>query len=390
MQNRQPIKPTYKNNTLQYEKFYWDGHEHLDEVGLIDMNGRMYDPLIARFLSPDPFVQTPSDPQNFNRYSYCLNNPLKYTDPSGDFVVFAAILGGTLNVIFQGAGGHINSFSDMFVSAGIGALSSFVGGYAGGAVFSALGSASSLGGAIGYGALSGAVGGAVSGALTGGGNALMNDGDFGKGVWQGALYGAASGALFGGIVNGVRFHTFVKGCNSLGFEQNGSVPTTDEMLLRAQKAWYPKAPMNQINDFSVENIEEHIESMIENGALAKTVPERITNPKGLIVLSGRSSVYFNPAAFENARHLYYTMGHEFVHVSQINAMIGYSTIPTDLMEYWAYDFQNNIGGGDLIGSQTRMDIKYNYSYNYYGSPDMESLNWTHFNWVNEVRFVYPF
>jgi hypothetical protein len=45
----------------------------------------MYDPVLGRFLSPDPFVQAPDFSQNFNRYSYCLNNPLKYTDPSGGF-----------------------------------------------------------------------------------------------------------------------------------------------------------------------------------------------------------------------------------------------------------------------------------------------------------------
>ncbi len=58
------------------------GHEHLDEFGLINMNGRMYDPWVGRFLSPDPIVQT-GNSQNYNRYSYVLNNPLKYTDPSG-------------------------------------------------------------------------------------------------------------------------------------------------------------------------------------------------------------------------------------------------------------------------------------------------------------------
>ncbi len=46
-------------------------------------NGRMYDPALGRFLSPDPFMQSSLNTQNFNRYSYCLNNPLKFTDPSG-------------------------------------------------------------------------------------------------------------------------------------------------------------------------------------------------------------------------------------------------------------------------------------------------------------------
>ncbi|MDD5508399.1 MAG: hypothetical protein PHD25_08750 [Bacteroidales bacterium] len=47
------------------------------------MNGRVYSPWLGRFLSPDPYVQVPENRQSYNRYSYCLNNPLKYTDPAG-------------------------------------------------------------------------------------------------------------------------------------------------------------------------------------------------------------------------------------------------------------------------------------------------------------------
>lgn len=46
-------------------------------------SGRLYDPLLGRFFSPDNYVQLPGFTQSYNRYSYCLNNPLKYTDPSG-------------------------------------------------------------------------------------------------------------------------------------------------------------------------------------------------------------------------------------------------------------------------------------------------------------------
>ena len=59
------------------------GHEHLDSVGLIHMNGRVYDPRLARFVSADPFVQDPTSTQNFNRYTYVMNNPLSLIDPSG-------------------------------------------------------------------------------------------------------------------------------------------------------------------------------------------------------------------------------------------------------------------------------------------------------------------
>jgi RHS repeat-associated protein len=60
-------------------------HEHLDEFKLINMNGRVYDPLVGRFISPDPFVQMPDYSQSYNRYSYAFNNPLRFSDPSGFF-----------------------------------------------------------------------------------------------------------------------------------------------------------------------------------------------------------------------------------------------------------------------------------------------------------------
>ena len=56
------------------------------------MNGRMYDPVIGRVLSPDKVVQAPGYTQSYNRYSYCMNNPLKYMDPNGWYV--QAIPGG--------------------------------------------------------------------------------------------------------------------------------------------------------------------------------------------------------------------------------------------------------------------------------------------------------
>ncbi len=81
---RNPADWTYESipaTNLLYRGYTF--HEHLDEFGLINMNGRAYDPIVGRFLNPDPVLQNPSDIQNYNRYSYCLNNPLKYTDPSG-------------------------------------------------------------------------------------------------------------------------------------------------------------------------------------------------------------------------------------------------------------------------------------------------------------------
>ena len=65
----------------------YTGHEHIDQFGIINMNGRVYDPLTAQFFSPDPVLQAPGNWTNYNRYTYCMNNPFKYTDPSGYIMV---------------------------------------------------------------------------------------------------------------------------------------------------------------------------------------------------------------------------------------------------------------------------------------------------------------
>ena len=59
------------------------GHEQLDETGLVHMNGRIYDPRLARFVQADPYVQSPAYTQAYNRYSYGVNHPLSVTDPTG-------------------------------------------------------------------------------------------------------------------------------------------------------------------------------------------------------------------------------------------------------------------------------------------------------------------
>lgn len=82
-----PVSVTNPVNDLKAMQPRFDrgytGHEMMAGFGLINMNGRLYDPYVQSFLSPDNYVQDPSNTQNYNRYSYCLNNPLRYTDPSG-------------------------------------------------------------------------------------------------------------------------------------------------------------------------------------------------------------------------------------------------------------------------------------------------------------------
>ncbi len=80
----------------------YTGHEHLGSFGIINMYGRIYDPNTASFFSPDPFVVSATSTQAFNRYSYCLNNPLMYTDPSGEFPWLIPVIAGALIGTYSG------------------------------------------------------------------------------------------------------------------------------------------------------------------------------------------------------------------------------------------------------------------------------------------------
>lgn len=79
----------------------YTGHEMLDDVGLVHMNGRLYDPSLGRMCGADPYVQTPENLQNYNRYSYVLNNPLSQIDPSGHIIIglIAALVTAIVGII---------------------------------------------------------------------------------------------------------------------------------------------------------------------------------------------------------------------------------------------------------------------------------------------------
>lgn len=117
----------------------YTGHEHLDMFGLINMNGRLYDPVTGRMLSTDNYVQDPYETQSFNRYTYARNNPLVYTDPDGElpFVVFAvaAVIGGGSNLWSNWS--KIKNFKQgiaYFASGAVGGAVSVVNPYAGGLI----------------------------------------------------------------------------------------------------------------------------------------------------------------------------------------------------------------------------------------------------------------
>ncbi len=115
------IKPTYTpyDDDLHggpHEGY--TGHEHDDEIGLINMKGRIYDPKARHFLTPDPFVQAPLFSQSHNRYSYAWNNPTTFIDPSG-FSIWDDIVDFISNVTSGdgGGGGLLGSMTDFTLRA---------------------------------------------------------------------------------------------------------------------------------------------------------------------------------------------------------------------------------------------------------------------------------
>ncbi len=196
----------------------YTGHEHLSQFGLINMNARLYDPAIGRFLSPDPFVQMPDFSQNFNRYSYCLNNPLVYVDEDGEIFWFivggAAFIGAITNVAthwkeIKAVGGWKGFWkgTGYFVVGGVAAGAGAAAGVAAAVGFGGMMSvtaAQMAAASTGFipGATIGAAGGATSGFVLNTGNSLMDGERFG-GALQSGLMGGITGGVFGGLTGGL-------------------------------------------------------------------------------------------------------------------------------------------------------------------------------------------
>lgn len=224
----QGIKPGTDNYTTIRAHLTYTGQESLTEVGLIHMNGRIYDPELGKFLSADPHVQFAADLQSYNRYAYVHNNPLRYTDPtgyslSGVFKIISRVPRQVLRSLSPGVAGGISAilnfipgcqggwcsagFNAAYASAnganlgqitlsfGIGFASGYLGTQAAiGAGFSAGISTvtsqtvlTTLGGQL----FAAAFGGAIAGVL----NAGLQHGNLNLGFFQGALSGALMAAV---------------------------------------------------------------------------------------------------------------------------------------------------------------------------------------------------
>lgn len=158
---------TFEGGTITARGY--TGHEMLDGLDVIHMNGRIYDPTLGRFLQVDPVVQDTANPQNWNGYTYVFNNPYTHTDLTGESALkrwWRPIVAIALSIVTYGAA---STWASAWLASSV-----------------AAGTISAGTSAILAGAIGGAAAGFVGGAIT-------------TGTLKGALYGAFTGAVFGGI-----------------------------------------------------------------------------------------------------------------------------------------------------------------------------------------------
>jgi len=320
------------------------GHEHLYNFGLINMNGRMYDPVVSSFLSVDQYVQNPSNSQNFNRYAYCLNNPLRYVDPNGELwweaAIVGAIIGTFSNAAAQVMSGNVNTSGQFWVAAGIGAISGGLGGAAGfetGEIVSKW-----LGQSIGIGAWRGATIGAASsfaGGFTSSSTAAwMQGASFSQGLGAGLKSGGV-GALVGGVFGGLdagyyakqhggsfwagkgavfdQMSTYTIMGDPVNYSTEDALAFSDEYFgeeIKGLNKLYADGTLPDVPNYKyVLDADGEVVKyeVLKNGSL-----KELGKTKGTTMYLGKSksNVYLYSSAFASKEQLYLTMGHEYIHV----------------------------------------------------------------------------
>ena len=346
----------------------YTGHEHLQSVGLIDMNARLYDPKLHRFLQPDNYVQDPSNTQNYNRYGYCWNNPLRYTDASGEWIniVIGAIIGGVVNWATHGCQFNAQGLGYFAVGAVAGALTAMGAGGVSSALAGGSFSAGALGTAAAYsvgsgfvsGAVVGAAGGLVGGFATGFGNSLVenkNIGDcFKNGIHDGAL-GAITGGVVGGVAGGIKALSgdanFWTGNKTLDLSEAGGF---HNLNLGPDGKLPPNTIGKYMGKFEGVNVYESDAGFLGSGEGSGGLtlpPNRITVGKGAYSLLGKN-LYVNDLFRHEFGHIL-EYRQPFVGLINFYKVIGTESLLTSNMSFadsywtetWANHLSNNYFGG---------------------------------------------
>jgi len=243
----------------------YTGHEMLNEFGIINMNGRLYDPVLGRFFSPDNYVQMPDNSQNFNRYSYCLNNPLKYTDPSGElFGIDDLVLLGVAYSAYTNAMMAIGNGQNAWKAAGLSLLSS--------AASFGIGQAFGAVGNVGKELLRAGAHGLSSGVIN-----VLGGGDFVSGFASGAI---ASG--IGSLCQGTSMNQVLKVLISAAAGGGAAWVTGGDFLQGALNGMNIAILNHGMHEGNCSITYKHDYA----GNIYGDIPEVVCTPKGTSVCSG--------------------------------------------------------------------------------------------------------
>jgi len=319
----------------------------IKQIKVQAMNGRVYDPLTASFLSPDNYVQVPDYTPGVNRYAYALNNPLVYTDPDGNnplifglfTLAWSANMAGLASMsaggtYWQGFGTGITTG---IMGAGLGYLGTNVLGITG--------------------AIPGTLWGIGSGGLIGGLTAEVAGGNF----WSGAI----SGGIMGGLTGGISGYHRAQGMG-LNPWTGGLTKETKYNLNLAGYSWREPVAQNDLGRF-VKTAHSDLykdagkPGLYVNNDLSKHVLAQIDEPNLDKVMSMKSGyktrIGFNPRVFSSARKLYLTSYHELIHAKQFYSGMVYEAVkcyanyynikPIEALnnfvhpklEIWAYNYE---------------------------------------------------
>jgi len=236
-------------------------------------------------------------------------------------------------------------------SIGVSAASMLVGFGVGSAISSLLPEAATVFSTKASSILWGSGAGALSGGITGGIISSATGGSFKEGFINGAIFGGISGGISGWIKYSEQLNLCYRVCQEMGIDINDRVSATDKFLIKFSQKSYPGAPFDLADVYTVENVPANTFSGEYEKAQGMTI--RVTKTIGKDqFLTGRSLVYFNSkTAFVDARTLYFTIGHELMHVSQIGYLGELGTplalvenkIFKRMMEFQAYSFRSQVG-----------------------------------------------
>lgn len=365
----------------------YTGHEHLREFRLINMNGRIYDPVLGRVLSPDNVVSMPDNTQSYNRYSYVVNNPLRYTDPDGNEPISAILIGAAVSVVFNGLGNvtnHRNFFDNAGQAAFFGALS---GGMSAGIGEVAAKIANPITKGLFQAAAHGLAGAYMSGLQGGNPMAGFASGSLSSivGSFVGTLGAGAAPTLIGGALSGgVGAH--FGGGNFWDGVQQGLITTAlnhlaahanernlmEELLDRNNIKPHEKAEFNMETVYKILNIEMF--QQMENEAKCpayKFVGVTLGKVKAGEYKSHSHTLELTKVAFRSNLYLALTIGHELQHAIDYNnyfaVWLGHRrgftiTAAVAYSEYraysWDYYWSGNYSGNtvffrDLKGGQSK-------------------------------------